>query len=252
LGQGLIEERQNRVSGSAAEGRKVDPRGQGKGRGAVVQVDAVSADKRKVLDRVVRDLQRKFQGVFGLETVEELVFDTYLRLAATARVTRWLVLGVERFATERLEALVHSEDHSEKKLPAVLFLCTHNAGRSQMALGWFSHFAGDRGVAWSAGSEPESDINQGAVAAMAEVGIDIGRGFPKPWTDEVVTAADVVVTMGCGDACPLVAGKHYEDWEVADPAGKSLEEIRPIRDEIGVRVLDLLGRIGVALGSGTS
>ena len=109
----------------------------------------------------------------------------------------------------------------------MLFLCVHNAGRSQMALGWFTHLAGDRAIAWSGGSETSSQVNPAAVAAMAEVGIDISGEFSKPWTEEFVLAADVVITMGCGDACPLLPGKHYEDWELDDPAGKTLEEIRP-------------------------
>ena len=125
-------------------------------------------------------------------------------------------------------------------LPTVLFLCTHNAGRSQMALGWFNHLAGGKAVAWSGGSEPGLELNPSAIEAMAEVGIDISQEFPKPWTDEIVRAADVVVTMGCGDACPLFPGKRYEDWELTDPAGKGLEEVRPIRDEIARRVRDLL------------
>jgi protein-tyrosine-phosphatase len=109
-----------------------------------------------------------------------------------------------------------------------------------MALGWFTHLAKDRAMAWSGGSEPGTEINQGAVAAMGEVGIDISKEFPKPMVDEFMGAADVVVTMGCGDACPLLPGKRYEDWELEDPAGKTLEEIRPIRDEIGRRVEVLL------------
>jgi len=199
--------------------------------------------QRMALTSAARDLHARFQGVFGPETVEALVLDSFNQLAAKATETNWLVVGAENFARQRLEALVHSEDHSVKKLPAVLFLCVHNAGRSQMALGWFNHFAGDRAVAWSGGSAPESEINEGAVAAMAEIGIDISREFPKPWTDEFVAAADVVVTMGCGDACPLLPGKRYEDWELDDPAGKSIAEIRPIRDEIGRRVNDLLDRL---------
>jgi arsenate reductase len=119
--------------------------------------------------------------------------------------------------------------------PNVLFLCVHNAGRSQMALGWFNHLAGGRAVAWSGGSEPGPEVNPSAVAAMAEVGIDITGEFPKPWTDEIVRAADVVITMGCGDACPYFAGKRYEDWELEDPAGQSVDAVRPIRDEIDVR-----------------
>ena len=122
----------------------------------------------------------------------------------------------------------------------VLFLCTHNAGRSQMALGFFSHLAGDRAIAWSGGSEPATEINPAAVAAMAERGIDISAEYPKPWTDEVVRAADAVITMGCGDACPVFPGRRYEEWVLDDPAGKSLEDIRPVRDEIERRVRVLL------------
>jgi len=131
--------------------------------------------------------------------------------------------------------------------PVVLFLCVHNAGRSQMALGWFNHYAGDRAVAWSGGSEPGDRVNPAAVAAMAEAGIDITEEFPKPWTEKIVQAADVVVTMGCGDACPVFPGKRYEDWELADPAGLDIAAVRAIRDEIERRVLDLLARLDVAL-----
>jgi protein-tyrosine-phosphatase len=127
----------------------------------------------------------------------------------------------------------------------VLFLCVHNAGRSQMALGWFKHLAGDRAVGWSGGSEPGNEVNPSAVSAMAEVGIDITGEFPKPWTDEVVRAADVVVTMGCGDACPFFPGKRYEDWQLDDPAGHDLDAVRPIRDEIEQRVRGLLASLGV-------
>jgi protein-tyrosine-phosphatase len=128
-------------------------------------------------------------------------------------------------------------------LPIVLFVCVHNAGRSQMALGWFNHLAGDRAVAWSGGTEPGREINPAAVAAMAEIGIDITAEFPKQWTDEIVRAADVVITMGCGDACPLSPGKRYEDWELDDPAGLDLAEVRPIRDEIRRRVETLLTQL---------
>jgi protein-tyrosine-phosphatase len=129
--------------------------------------------------------------------------------------------------------------------PTVLFLCVHNAGRSQLALGFFQHLAGDRAVAWSGGSEPGQQVSPAAVAAMAERGIDISGEFPKPWTDEIVQAADVVITMGCGDTCPVFPGKRYLDWELDDPAGRSLEAVRPIRDEIERRVRGLLAELGV-------
>lgn len=132
------------------------------------------------------------------------------------------------------------------RVPGVLFLCVHNAGRSQMALGWFNQLAGDRAVAWSGGSEPGAEVNPAAVAAMAEVGIDITGECPKPWTDEIVKAADVVVTMGCGEACPVFPGKRYEEWKLDDPAGRDLDAVRPIRDEIEERVRNLLAELGVS------
>ena len=114
-----------------------------------------------------------------------------------------------------------------------------------MALGFYTRLAGDRAVAWSGGSEPGNEINPAAVAAMAEVGIDISNEFPKPWTDEIVQAADVVITMGCGDACPLFPGKRYEEWTVPDPAGEAIEAVRPIRDDIEERVRRLLADLNV-------
>jgi protein-tyrosine-phosphatase len=133
----------------------------------------------------------------------------------------------------------------------VLFLCTHNAGRSQMALGFFTHLAGDAAVAWSGGSEPGNAVNPAAVEAMRERGIDISGEFPKPWTDEIVKAADVVITMGCGDACPIFPGKRYEEWDLPDPAGQDLAHVRPIRDEIERRVRNLLDQLDVASQTAT-
>ena len=199
--------------------------------------------EQAALHAAARDLHARFRGIFGEETIDALLLSSYQELAATATVTNWLVVGAERFAAQRLEALAHAERRADGTTPAVLFMCVHNAGRSQMALGWFTHLAGGRAIAWSAGSEPVSEVNPAVVAAMAEVGIDITAEFPKPWTDEVIRAADVVITMGCGDACPLFPGKHYEDWELADPAGKTLTDIRPIRDQIRDLVTTLLERL---------
>jgi protein-tyrosine-phosphatase len=151
----------------------------------------------------------------------------------------------ERFARQRLPALARVEAKGTDGNPIVLFLCVHNAGRSQMALGWFKHLAGDRAVGWSGGSEPASETNPAAIEAMAQVGIDITGEFPKPWTDKIVQAADVVVTMGCGDACPLYPGKRYEDWELDDPAGLDVAAVGPIRDEIRRRVETLLASLQV-------
>jgi arsenate reductase len=129
--------------------------------------------------------------------------------------------------------------------PTVLFLCTHNAGRSQMALGFFNRLAADRAIAYSGGSEPADKINPAAVTVMAEQGIDITGEQPKRWTDEMVEAADVVVTMGCGDTCPFIPGRRYEDWTLPDPAGQPVDAVRPVRDEIEARVLELLTSLGI-------
>jgi arsenate reductase (thioredoxin) len=129
--------------------------------------------------------------------------------------------------------------------PTVLFLCVHNAGRSQMAAGWTRHLGGSRVRVLSGGSEPADRVNPMAVEAMAEVGVDITANLPQRWSDETLEAADVVVTMGCGDTCPVLPGKRYVDWELTDPAGKPLEEVRPIRDDIRDRVEKLLNELGV-------
>ena len=127
--------------------------------------------------------------------------------------------------------------------PTVLFVCVHNAGRSQMAAGWLQHLAGGRVEVLSAGSAPKNEINPVAVAAMAEVGIDISANTPKVLTVDAVRESDVVITMGCGDACPIFPGKRYEDWQLDDPAGQGIETVRPIRDEIRARVEALLAEI---------
>ena len=134
----------------------------------------------------------------------------------------------------------------ESAKPSIVFLCVHNAGRSQMAAGWARHLAGDRVEVFSGGSDPARVVNASAVAVMAEAGVDISAQHPQPWTDEIVRAADVVVTMGCGDTCPYFPGVRYEDWELNDPAGLPVDEVRPIRDEIRDRIEDLLTRLGVA------
>ena len=135
---------------------------------------------------------------------------------------------------------------TDPSVPTVVFLCVHNAGRSQMAAAWLRHLAGDRTEVASGGSDPAAEVNPAAVAAMAEVGIDMASQVPARWTDDVVRAADVVVTMGCGDTCPVVPGVRYQDWALPDPAGLGVEAVRPIRDEIGRRVRALLDDLGVA------
>lgn len=149
--------------------------------------------------------------------------------------------------THQLHARGRVEGKISDGKPTVLFLCTHNAGRSQMALGYFTHYAGDNAIAWSGGSEPGNEINPAAIEAMAEVGIDITGEYPKPWTDEIVQAAEVVITMGCGDACPIFPGKRYENWELPDPAGQGIEAVRPIRDQIDHRIQQLLAELKVSI-----
>ncbi len=146
---------------------------------------------------------------------------------------------------ERLRAVARVEGTMTTDKPAVVFLCVHNAGRSQMAAGWLQHVAGDQVEVFSGGSNPGSQVNPSAVAAMAEVGIDMADACPKQWTEEVLRAADVIITMGCGDACPIFPGKRYLDWSVADPAGLPVEQVRPIRDEIGDRVRKLIADLGL-------
>jgi protein-tyrosine-phosphatase len=193
----------------------------------------------------VERLTAEFAGTFSPATVEQYVLDSYEQLARRATTFTFVPLLAERFARQRLQALARSERPQADRVPVVLFLCVHNAGRSQMALGWFNALAGDRAVAWSGGSVPGSVVNPAAVEAMAEVGIDITAEYPKPWTDEIVQAADVVVTMGCGDTCPYYPGRRYEDWDLSDPAGLGVDAVRPIRDEIGDRVRTLLREMGV-------
>ncbi|MGE0795464.1 MAG: arsenate reductase ArsC [Acidimicrobiia bacterium] len=205
-------------------------------------------EQQQALRSAAANLHREFEGIFGTETIELFLATSYDQFASNAKVVTFLPLFAERFARQRLKALAKVEGKSNDGLPTVLFLCVHNAGRSQMAQGWFNHLAGGRAVAWSGGSEPGSEINPSAVAVMAEVGIDIAEEFPKPWTDEIVQAADVVVTMGCGDSCPLFPGKRYEDWELDDPAGQGVDAVRPIRDDIEQRVRGLLRSLDVAVG----
>ncbi len=208
-------------------------------------LDSLSPDQRASIRQAARNLAKELDGTFAEETIEQLLATSYDQLAARAKLNHFLPLMAERFARQRLKALARVEGKSNDGLPTVLFLCVHNAGRSQMALGWFNHLAGSRAVAWSGGSEPGNEVNPAAIDAMAEVGIDISTEFPKPWTDEIVRAADVVVTMGCGDACPLFPGKRYEDWVLDDPAGQGVDAVRPIRDEIERRVRGLLASLDV-------
>lgn len=188
-------------------------------------------------------LQGRWEGRMNVETIQRFLVESMDTVLPNAHVRTWVPVIVERLTNDRLRALVRLESAPIDLNPSVLFLCVHNAGRSQMAAGWMRQLAGDRVDVFSGGSEPASSLNQAAVAAMAEKGIDISRELPQPWADEIVRAADVIVTMGCGDACPVYPGKRYVDWELHDPAGRPVEEVRPIRDEIERRVRTLLGEL---------
>jgi arsenate reductase (thioredoxin) len=205
----------------------------------------LSIDQQLALRTAATRLRIEFGGTFGVETIERFLHSSYDQFAGRATIPNFLPLLAERFARQRLNALARVEGKITDAKPTVLFLCTHNAGRSQMALGFFTHLAGDQAVAWSGGSEPGNEINPAAVQAMAEVGIDITGEFPKPWTDEIVQAADVVITMGCGDACPIFPGKRYENWELPDPAGQSVGAVRPIRDDVEERIRRLLSELNI-------
>jgi arsenate reductase (thioredoxin) len=205
----------------------------------VVQLDPVT---RNHVDKAIESLADEFSGTFARETVGRFVDESLERLGG-ARVTDYLPVLAHRFARERLRALGQAEGTISKDVPEVLFVCVRNAGRSQIAAALLNRRAEGRVHVRSAGSDPGERINPAVVTALAEIGVDVEEEFPKPLTDEVVRAADAVITMGCGDACPIYPGKRYLDWEVADPEGKSLEEVRRIRDEIDARVQALLAEL---------
>jgi arsenate reductase (thioredoxin) len=203
------------------------------------QLDPTS---RAAFARSIEALHEEFRGIYSLETVERFVDESIDRMAG-ARVVDFIPLFVHRFARERLHALAQAQGAIVRDVPEVLFVCVHNAGRSQMAAALLDHHAKGKVHVRSAGSAPADTINPAVAAAMDEWGIDLSREFPKPLTDEFVRAADVVITMGCGDACPIYPGKRYEDWELQDPAGQPVEVVRRIRDDIDTRVQQLLGEL---------
>ena len=197
---------------------------------------------REHIERGLDSLTDAFAGIFSRETIERYVEES-LDSLQNARFEDFVPLFVHRFARERLRALAQVEGKMTKQVPEVLFVCVQNAGRSQMAAGLMDRLGGGRVHVRSAGSEPADQINPAVREAMAEVGVDLEKEFPKPLTDEVVRAADAVITMGCGDACPIYPGKRYEDWELDDPAEQDLDGVRRVRDEIRERVETLLGEV---------
>jgi arsenate reductase len=195
-----------------------------------------------VLERITSDLADRFAGVFGRETVRRYVRESATLLTSESQMTRQLASSTAVFAGERLQALARTPVRSGGT-PEVLFVCVQNAGRSQIAAAILRHLAGDRVHVRTAGSAPAEAVRSVVVTALDEIGVPIGGEFPKPLTDEVVRAADVVVTMGCGDACPVYAGRRYLDWDLEDPVGLPLARVRDIRDEIEGRVRELLASL---------
>jgi arsenate reductase len=187
-------------------------------------------------------LAEEFAGIFSQETIARYMAESQ-DLLGDANISVYVPVLAHRFARERLKALAQAEGMITKEQPEVLFVCVHNAGRSQMAAGLVKLRSEGRIHVRSAGSTPAGEVNPAAVEALEELGVGMSEEFPKPLTDEVVRAADVVITMGCGDACPIYPGKRYEDWELDDPEGKDLEAVRRIRDDIDQRVQRLVGEL---------
>jgi arsenate reductase (thioredoxin) len=197
---------------------------------------------RQHVEKAADALQDEFAGTFSRETITRYIAES-VDLLGASKVNVFVPVLAHRFARERLKALGQAEGLITKAMPEVLFVCVHNAGRSQMAAGLVKLRSHGRIHVRSAGSDPGETINPAVVEAMEEVGVDMSEEFPKPLTDEVVRAADVVITMGCGDACPIYPGKKYEDWVLDDPADEDLETVRRIRDEIDGRVQRLISEL---------
>jgi protein-tyrosine-phosphatase len=183
---------------------------------------------RTLLEREADEIARHFEGIFSVPS---------------ASIRTHLPVLAARFARQRLDATAKNQGDRVSTTPEVLFVCVHNAGRSQMAAALLHHHAQDSVIVRSAGSAPADTINPAVIAVMDELGLDLSQEFPKPLTTDAVQAADVVITMGCGDACPIFPGKRYLDWQLDDPAGKSIEDVRPIRDEIDRLVKALLAEL---------
>jgi protein-tyrosine-phosphatase len=204
--------------------------------------EVVDPVTQRHLERAADRLADEFAGIFSRETIARYMVDSQEKLGEVA-IVNYVPVLVDRFTRERLRALAQAEGILGKDHPEVLFVCVHNAGRSQMAAGLLKLRSAGRVNVRSAGSAPAGSVNPVVVEAMQELGVDMEQEFPKPLTDEFVKAADVVITMGCGDACPIFPGKRYEDWVLDDPAGQDLETVRRIRDELDRRIQSLVGEL---------
>lgn len=203
-----------------------------------------------VLRRITDRLAYRFSSSFSKETVERYVSDSYRLLAERAKVSDHLPSLTARFAEDRLGALAVASGRDLRGTPEVLFVCVQNAGRSQLAAALLRQMAGDRVHVRTAGSRPSGQVEPLVVEVLDEIGVPVVAEFPKPLTDEVVQAADYVITMGCGDACPVYSGRRYLDWPVADPVGRSLAEVRQIRDQIAGRLRGLCAEMGLEVAAG--
>lgn len=200
-------------------------------------------DRETLSRQLIDDLSYSYGDVFDTGTIEAAVTAAWNLLAPRSTIRSFLPILVARQAREQLMSTAQAQGKVAKKVPELLFVCVHNAGRSQMAAALAEHLSARRVHVRSAGSAPTGEINPMVVEVLKERGIALGTAYPKPLSDSVVRAADVIITMGCGDSCPIFPGKRYEDWQVADPAGAPIEAVREIRDDIQARVTTLLRQI---------
>jgi protein-tyrosine-phosphatase len=210
-----------------------------KGLASIEVLDPVT---RSHVEKAAAALQDEFAGIFAPETIARYIAES-TDLLSGGSINVFVPVLAHRFTRERLRALAQAEGLVTKEQPEVLFVCVHNSGRSQMAAGLVKLRSEGRIHVRSAGSDPGEYINPAVVTVMGELGVDMSEEFPKPLTNEVVRAADVVITMGCGDACPIYPGKKYEDWALDDPAGQDVETVRGIRDELDARVHGLIAEL---------
>ncbi|GAA1954647.1 arsenate reductase ArsC [Microbacterium aquimaris] len=197
------------------------------------------------IESVARNLSYRFSSTFSPATVSRYVAESYLLLSERARVRTHLAALTARYAADRLDALASAQGLVLRDTPEVLFVCVQNAGRSQLAAAFLRHLAGDRVHVRTAGSAPATQVHPRIIAALDEVGVPVSDEYPKPLTDEVVQAADYVVTMGCGDACPVYPGRRYSDWDLPDPLDLDDDGMRQVRDEIRARIDALLTELGL-------
>ena len=206
---------------------------------------ATAAAQQTIWERVVDDLAYAYDGVFSRQAVARAVTEAREALERVSTIPDYLPILATRHAKDQLRAAAQADGRIAKRVPEILFICVHNAGRSQIAAALAQHLSAGRVHVRSAGSAPTGELNPSTVTVLRERGIDLAEAYPKPLSDSVVQAADVIVTMGCGDACPIYPGKRYLEWDVADPAGQPLEVVRDIRDDIQARVTTLLRELDI-------